>query len=683
MSNTPPSLRPNGAPGRFLRPSRWIGLVFVTCGSLPLTAQSVPARVSQPLLTSNAVPVIRRDGLRFRDLDRDGVLSVFEDWRQPAAVRARDLARRLTVAEKAGLMMHGTARSVGEMGSAGVGTEYDSLANTGLVHQQHLSSFITRLGGAPGALAHQHNRLQAIAERTRFAIPITVSTDPRHHFQYVLGASVTEGQFSQWPETLGFGALRDTALTRRFGDIARQEYRAVGIHMALSPQADLATEPRWSRINATFGEDPAVAGAQTRAYVEGFQGGRRGTIPDGVSTIVKHWVGYGASINGWDGHNYYGRFAAFPGRRFDDHVRAFLGAFDAQVAGVMPTYPILQDVQIGGTPVEAVGAGFNKQLLTDLLRGAHHFRGLVITDWAITNDCTQRCREGVPAGERPSFADLGMPWGVESLPMRGRFVKAVQAGVDQFGGTERSDLLVDAVRSGELQEERLTVSAERVLALKFSQGLFERPFVDTAGATRVVGQARFRQSGMIAQAQSMVLLKRDTAKLAFPVRGRAGARLRVYLHGVEPAAAIARGFDVTTDLAQAQLAIVRLFAPFETLHPGYLFGSMQHEGSLAFQDGNTEFEAFKKISAAVPTIASVYLDRPAILTPIRDRAAVMLANFGATDEALLTVIVGAQRARGRLPFEIPSSMDAVRAQLPDVPSDSPQPLYRFGFGLRY
>jgi beta-glucosidase len=245
---------------------------------------------------------------------------------------------------------------------------------------------ITRLGGDPASLAAQSNVLQEIAERGRLGIPVTVSTDPRHHFQYVLGASVTAGQFSQWPEPLGLAATGDTALVRRFGDVARREYRAVGIHMALSPQADLATEPRWSRINGTFGEDAELAGRMVRAYVEGFQGGARGAGRDGVLTVVKHWVGYGAAKEGWDSHNYFGRYATFTGDNLAYHVKPFLPAFEAMVAGVMPTYSILEGATWEGRPVEQVGAGFNRMLLTDVLRGRYRFDGVVLTDWAVTND---------------------------------------------------------------------------------------------------------------------------------------------------------------------------------------------------------------------------------------------------------------------------------------------------------
>jgi len=636
---------------------------------------------SQPVLGTRGVPLIERDGLRFKDLNRDGTLEAYEDWRLTPDARARDLVGRMTLAEKAGTMMHGTARGAGAMAMAGVGTTYDTVANRVLIDSAKVTSMITRLGGAPTSLATENNALQEIAERTRLGIPITISTDPRHHFQYVLGASVTEGQFSQWPETLGLAALGDTALVRRFGDIARQEYRAVGIHMALSPQADLATEPRWSRINGTFGEDAELAGRMVHAYVAGFQHGSRGVDAVGVQTVVKHWVGYGAAKEGFDSHSRYGRFASFPGRNFEYHVRPFLPAFAANVAGVMPTYSILEGATWDGKPIEQVGAGFNRQLLTDMLRRGYGFRGVVVTDWAITNDCNERCRAGAPAGERPSFADLGMPWGVEELPMRARFVQAVQAGVDQFGGTERADLLLEAVRAGELAEARLDSSVQRILAGKFALGLFEHPYVDAADAARRVGTEAFRSAGLDAQRRSLVLLENQGAIL--PLRAKGSTPLRVYVRGISPDAVTQRGWTVVTDPKEADVALMRLTAPFETLHPGYIFGAMQHEGDLSFRDGDPDYEAFKQVSASVPTVVTVYLDRPAILTPLKERARAVIANFGVSDAALLDVLAGRAKPGGKLPFELPSSMDAVLAQKSDVPHDTERPLYPFGFGRRY
>src|SRR6185503_20028493 len=618
----------------------------------------------------------------FRDLNRNGVLDPYEDWRLAPETRARDLVRRMTLEEKAGAMMHGTVRSTGPTGGVGMGTRYDTAANRALIAGAHVTSMITRLSADPSTVATENNALQEIAERSRLGIPVLISTDPRHHFQYVPGASVAPARFSQWPEALGFGALGDTALVRRFGDIARQEYRAVGIHMALSPQADLATEPRWGRINGTFGEDADLAGALVRAYVEGFQHGTRGPDSIGVATVVKHWVGYGAAKEGFDSHNYYGRFATFPGRNLPYHVRPFLGAFSAHVAGVMPTYSILEGAEWEGRPIEAVGAGFNQQILTDLLRTRYGYDGLVLTDWAVTEDCGARCRAGAPTGEQPSFADVGMPWGVEDLTIRARFVKAVQAGVDQFGGTERGQMLVDAVRAGELNETRLDRSVMLAMKLKFALGLFENPYVDPQNAARVVGMERFRTAALDAQRRALVLL--ENAGNILPLRRAAGQpAVRVYLHGVAPEVAQREGWTVVNDPKQADVAVMRLASPFEQLHPGYVFARFMHEGSLAFSDGEPSYETFKRVSAMVPTIVTVYLDRPAILTPIKEKARAIVANFGVSDDALIDVIVGRASPEGKLPFELPSSLSAVDAQRSDTPHDSQAPLFPIGFGLRY
>ncbi|HEY7194419.1 MAG TPA: glycoside hydrolase family 3 N-terminal domain-containing protein, partial [Gemmatimonadales bacterium] len=592
--------------------------------------------------------------------------------------RARDLVGRMTLEEKAGTMMHGTVRSAGPMGGVGMGAAYDTSANRKLIDSAHVTNLITRLAGDPATIAAQNNLLQRIAENTRLGIPLTISTDPRNHFQSVVGATVQTNRFSQWPEALGFAAIGDTALTRRFGDIARQEYRAVGIQMALSPQADLATEPRWGRIAGTFGEDATLAERMVRAYVAGFQHGETGLDTGSVVTVVKHWVGYGAAKDGFDSHTYYGRFAGFTGNNLDYHIQPFLGAFAARAGGVMPTYSILQGATWNGQPIEQVGAGYNRQLLTDMLRGRYGFRGIVVTDWAITWDCTERCKNGAPAGERPSFADVAMPWGVEDLSMRARFVKAVQAGVDEFGGTERGDMLVEAVRAGELKEARLDSSVVRILTQKFAQGLFEHPYVDTAAADRIVGSEAFRAAGLEAQRRALVLLENKGGILPL----KKGAR-RVYLLGIAPEAVASEGWTVVDDASKADLAIVRLNAPFERLHPQYVFGQFLHEGSLAFKDGDPDFETFKRVSAVVPTIATVYLDRPAILTPFKQTARALLANFGVSDAALIDVLTGRAKPEGKLPFELPSSMEAVAAQRPDMPHDSAHPLYPFGFGLRY
>lgn len=637
----------------------------------PVSAQKPASRSTprQPILGSRSAPIVTVRGLRFRDLNRNGTLDRYEDWRLTPNERAMDLVGRMTLEEKTGALVHGTAPIPG--GPLASGPGYDSVGAYAQIHGRHVNSLITRLSVPPNDIATQNNLLQAIAEGERLGIPVTVSTDPRHQFQVVGGASVAASGFSQWPEPLGFGAIGDIALTRRFAASVRDDYRAVGIHMALSPQADLATEPRWSRINGTFGEDPRAVSAQVQAYVEGMQGAANGLARSGVSTVVKHWVGYGASVDGFDGHNYYGRYARFAGSEFDQHVAAFDGAFTASVSAIMPTYDILQGVSIDGKPLEQVGAGFNQQLLGGLLRNTKHFRGMILSDWAITNTCDSSCLTGKP---RQSPRSIAMPWGVESLTPAQRFAKGMNAGIDQFGGVDDGAPLFDAVKQGAVQEARINEAVARVMAIKFQLGLFENPYVEPNDARRVIEKASTHAMARDAQARSTVILKND---LGAPALARGG--MRVFARGMDTSVVKARGFTIAASPHDADVAVFRVAAPFRTEHPTFFFGSFQHEGDLGFAPGDSIISAIQGAAAKVPTVVLIYLDRPAIVTPLQTVAKVLIAEFGSGDDAVLDVLTGRVKSVGRLPFELPSSMDAVRAQNPGAPHDSRVPLYRIGY----
>lgn len=634
---------------------------------------------AQPMLATRGVPLIRVDGLLFRDLNRNGRLDAYEDWRLDAQARADRLVAAMTLEEKAGVMMHGNLVLDRD------GGQLDLDAMRALVLERHLNTFVSRQQGDAGGLAAAHNRLQELAEQARLAIPVSLSTDPRNHFQATLGQTVAGGGFSQWPEPLGLAAINDPELTRRFADVVRQEYLAAGFTQALSPQADLATEPRWPRIFSTFGEDAAIARSQVRAYVEGLQDGATGLHPGSVVAVVKHWAGYGAARDGWDSHNPWGKFMSFPGPHGADHfayhLLPFDGAFAAQVASVMPTYSEPDGpVEVDGIRLEPVGGGYSHALLTGLLRGRKGFRGVVLSDWAITNDCAGPCLDGAPEGVTPLafFAQFGTPWGVEQLGKRARFVKGVNAGLDQFGGADDASALIDAVRAGELPVARIDASVRRILLQKFQQGLFEHPFVDEAQALATVGKAAFRAQGLDAQRRSLVLLQNKDKLLPL-----AGAGRKAWLHGVDARVAARHGFTPVATLAEADVAIIRAATPFEVLHPRHIFGLLQHEGSLAFVEGNPDYDAIRRASARVPTVVTVNLDRPAILTNVVDKAGAVLADFGVSDEALFDVLTGKARPQGRLPVELPSSMAAVTRQRPDLPHDSDAPLFPFGFGLSY
>ena len=642
-------------------------------GATQAPSTTVAPDATQAVLSSRAIPVLSADGLQFRDLDRNGVLDPYEDWRLPARARANDLLARLTLAEKAGAMMHGTAPTDGN-GLTTPALAYDIPKATALILESSVTAMITRLSIAPGRLAEQNNALQAIAERGRLGIPVLISTDPRNHFSSIVGASVDASGFSMWPSPLGLASIGDPEVVRRFGDIARREYRAVGIQMALSPQADLATEPRWPRIDGTFGEDPQLVSRLVRAYVEGFQNGADGVGPASVAAVVKHWVGYGASQTGFDGHNYYGRYSVFPGGRFADHLLPFDAAFSAHVAAVMPTYNILDGLEIDGRAVEPVGAGFNRQML-ELLRVKHGFDGVLLSDWAITNDCDTSCRTGTPS---QSPASIGMPWGVESVPKIERFAKGAAAGLDQFGGVTDPSLLIDAVRAGRVTEARLDGSVRRILELKFALGLFENPFVAPEDAIRIVGSPAFRDAALDAQRRSLVLLENEGVLLPLAKSVR-----KVYARGISAEALAQFGLTAAEDAAHADVAILRVSAPHQQVHPGFFFGSRQHEGGLAFDPDSPEYKLIVATSRATPTVVVVLLDRPAILTAIRGKPRAIVAEFGVSDRALLEVLTGQAPVGGKLPFELPSSMSAVEAQRPDTPHDSREPLYPIFFGRQF
>jgi len=607
------------------------------------------------------------DGTRFRDLNKNGELDVYEDRRQPVSRRIDDLIGRMTVAEKAGLMFQPpmTFDAEGKMlermnVSMGYGT-YDVI-NRRLIN--HFNVF----GSAPvTTMAAWHNQIQKLAERTRLGIPITLSTDPRHGLRHGDRATSvrTEG-FSLWPEPIGFGAIGDAAVAEEFGRIANVEYRAVGIRMALHPMADLATEPRWARTVGTFGEEAELSSLLVAGYIRGFQGETIGT--DSVLTMTKHFPGGGPQARGLDAHQFYGADQAYPGDNFEYHLKPFEAAFEAGTAQIMPYYGIPN-----GQTSEDVAMAFNKDIITGLLRGRYGFDGVVCTDWGIITD------KGGPG----FIAMRARAWGVEGLSVADRFAKALDAGVDQFGGEEVPGMLIELIESGAVSEGRIDRSVRRILKDKFRLGLFDNPYVDVEQAREIAGQPAFMAAGKLAQRKSLVLLKNDAGHGAAALPLAQG--LKIYLEGVDPAVAGEYG-EVVAQLEDAHVAILRLQAPFDPPRTDLYMGeniieTILHQGDLNFK--GEQLAHIQQVMQAKPTVIIIYMERPAVIPEIAQQAVGVLAEFGAEDDAVLDVVFGAFNPSGRLPFELPRSMAAVAAQFEDVPADSTDPLFAFGFGLSY
>jgi beta-glucosidase len=563
--------------------------------------------------------------------------------------RVQLLLDAMTIEEKAGLFFH-TMIAIGDLEEPN--PVFATPSAREFLESKQMTHF-NLLGAAPTGreIAAWQNALQRLAASTRLGIPVTLSTDPRHSFSENPGASILAGPFSQWPETLGLAATRDEELVERFADIARQEYTAVGLRVALHPQVDLATEPRWARQTATFGEDAELSGKLGAAYIRGFQGKSFG--PGSVSTMTKHFPGGGPQKDGEDPHFPYGREQVYPGGEFELHLKPFEDALAAGTRQMMPYYgmPV-------GTEYEEVGFGFNKSVITGLLRERYGFDGLVCTDWGLISD-SEIFGQPFPA----------RAWSVEDLTPRERMKKVLDASADQFGGEANPELLLELVADGEITEARLDISARRILREKFELGLFENPYVDEDAADEIVGRADFRAAGEDAQRASITVLANDGA-LPFA----RGAKL--YVEGID--VAVAEKFaDVVETPSEADLAIIRLQAPFE--ERATMFENFFHAGSLDFPDDVIAHVG--EVAAVVPTVVDVLADRPPILTPLAEVAAAITVNWGASGTALLDVLSGAFPAQGRLPFDLPRSMAAVETSRPDVPFDTTDPLFRFGHGL--
>ena len=595
------------------------------------------------------------DGTSFRDLNGNGELDPYEDPRLPVEERVDDLLARMTLEEKAAQLFHQGLMVPDDGALADEPDAFSLIPTRALVGELGLTHFNIYWGPEPSALAGWHNRMQEAAETTRLGIPVTISSDPRHGLGDNPATSMASPGFSRWPDPIGLAATRDEALVREFGDVVRREYLAVGIRLALHPTADLATEPRWCRAAGTFGEDAELAALLVSAYIRGMQLETLG--PQSVACMTKHFPGGGPQLDGEDPHFPYGREQIYPGGAFDYHLAPFEAAIDAGTAQVMPYYgmPV-------GTAHEEVGFGFNHGVITGLLRERYGFEGVVCSDWGLLSDVM------LDGTRWPARA-----WGVEHLTREERARKAIDAGIDQFGGEACPEVVVDLVRAGRVDEARIDASVRRLLRDKLRLGLFDDPYVDAEAAGDVVGRADFVDCGERAQKRSFVLLKNADV---LPLRGRP----RVYLEGVDADGLPPDALIVVDTPDDADVALVRIQAPYEPRN-GNFIEALFHAGDLTFAPD--DISALLELMERVPTVVDIYLDRAAVIPELAEGAAALLASFGATDEALLEIVVGRSTPEGSLPFELPSSMEAVRRQLPDLPYDSTDPLFPFGHGLSY
>ena len=691
---------------------------------------------------ASGVGILTEDGYAFKDMNRNGVLDPYEDWRLPAETRADDLASRISVEEIAGMMLYSSHQSVPSRGGMFGGATYGgktfdesgaepsdlSDAQKKFLSEDNLRAVLVTTVESPAVAAAWNNNMQAFVEGMGHGVPVNTSSDPRHETsataEYNYGAG---GEISHWPTSLGLAATFDPALVEEFGRIAAEEYRALGIATALSPQIDLATEPRWTRFYGTFGESPELDADMARAYVDGFQTSfGKDEIADGwgyksVNAMVKHWPGGGPEEGGRDAHYNYGKYAVYPGGAFETHLKPFTeGAFKlngatGMASAVMPYYTISTGIDPSG---KNVGNSYSKYIITDLLRGKYGYEGVVCTDWNITYD-----NLGIDKFD-------GKCWGVEELTVAQRHYECLKAGVDQFGGNNDKGPVLEAYQmwvtefGQESADLRFRQSAKRLLLNSFRTGLFENPYLDPSVSEEVVGKPEFMAKGYEAQLKSVVMVKNSDNVLPVSTEGRPKVFVpqryfpeTVNFFGmVNPerwedtfdTALLEKYYEPVSDPAEADFAIVVIDAP--TSGNGYSMDDVSAGGngyipiSLQYNDytayharevslaGGDRLEksanrSYKGKSVRTANKADLQMvidtklamkDKPVItvintgkpfVPEFEPYSDAVLVSFGCQNQAILDLVSGAAEPSALLPMQLPVDMKTVELQKEDLPFD--------------
>lgn len=710
----------------------------------------------------SGISLLERDGFVFKDLNRNGELDVYEDWRRPLADRADNLAALLSIDEIAGLMLYSEHQAVPTDSAGYWSSTYNgvSLTRSGLPHsaisdkqkkflsEDNLRAVLLVRAESPRIAAEWNNNLQAFCEGIGHGIPVNISSDPRHEAEAFAEFNAgSGGKISQWPCQLGLAATFDPELVREFGRVASSEYRALGIATALSPQADLGTEPRWFRFYGTFGEDPILARDMVKAYVDGFQTSEGKDRIEGawgyesVNCMTKHWPGGGSGEGGRDAHYCFGKYSVYPGNDLEEQLVPFLGGAFALNGGtdctsaIMPYYTISYNIDPSG---RNVGNSYSSYIVNDLLREKYGYDGVVCTDWAITHDY-QKVEDAT-----------GKCWGYENATEAERHFAVLEAGVDQFGGNNEKQPVLDAYRLwvekyGEASaQERFRKSARRLLMNMFRTGLFDNPYVDPARTESLVGCPEYMAKGFNAQLRSVVMLKNRNAalpqsrraKVWFPmIHKRPSKGFFGNANGSDTweypmdTALVARYFDLAATPEEADFAFVYAnepqgghgysvadrdaggngYVPISLQYMDYTATSARQE-SIAGGDplepssnrsyrGKTvttsnigDMEAVmeaRRVMGDKPVIVAVSVLRPFVPAEIEPYADGLLVAINVQHQAVLEIVSGAFEPQGLLPMQLPASMDTVEKQCEDRPHDmecyrdSEGNVYDFAFGMNW
>lgn len=697
--------------------------------------------------------VFELEGYVFKNLSGEKSIMPYEDWRLSPEERAKDLAGRLSIDEITGLMLYSSHQLVPSRPMGPFRGHYDGkIFEDGVmepyiltdeqkefIKEDNIRHFLQLKVDNAEISAKWNNELQALAESQRWGIPVNISTDPRH------GVSEGSAEFkssgsdvSKWPEGLGMSATFSPDVCRQFAEIASKEYRALGVTTVLGPQIDLATEPRWMRYEDTFGGNKELCIKMTKAFCDAMQtteNSKDGWGKDSVITMAKHWPGGGTGEGGRDAHYPFGKYAVYPGSKFEEHKDVFVnGAFKLngptkKAASVMPYYTVSWNVDIKNGRNE--GNSYNEYLIKDLLRAECDYDGVVCTDWGITGD---------PDAKIDSFGSRC--FGVENLTEAERHLQIILNGVDQFGGNNKKEPIIHAYKIGcekygeDFMRKRMEKSAIRILINLFRLGLFENPYLDPEESKKIVGCKEFVEEGLEAQRKSIVMLKNKNSVLPL----KKGINVYIpyrYINArknffrmmekekqiIPVSKEMTEGyFNLVDDTSIADVAIVFVESPSTDGYleeKGYLPISLQYRtytaksarkesiagGDFREEDGNRSYynktnTAYnesdldniiktKKAMGDKPVIICMALHNPTVVEEFEPLVDGIFVEFGVERRALFDVIFGDTNVYGRLPIIMPKNMETVELHNEDVfddieaYEDEDGNVYKFGFGLSY
>lgn len=625
---------------------------------------------SQKKIEAKSSKILTINKLQFKDLNRNGALDRYEDWRLSPDERSEDLVTKLSLEQKAGLMLISTTllendagRGPSEKPITSGFNEVDavnevnfftrkpldapmmsSAGTTKDVNEFYKRHFILRANTSVDTLAKWANRLQELCEKGEFGIPATIASNPRNHIttDASVGLSMGKTAFTAFPGELGLAAMRDFDLVREFANISRQEWRAVGINKGYMYMADLATEPRWQRIEGTFGEDAELAAKMMTEIVLGFQGEKLGA--GSVALTTKHFPGGGSGEGGQDPHFDWGKREVYPGGMFNNNLIPFKAAIEAGTSSIMPYYSLPS-----GTEYEEVGFAYNKRILQEILRGQLGFKGIINSD---TGPIEM------------------MPWGVEKLTVIERYKKALEAGVNLFSGTADPSLLIESIKKYPELLPLVNVSVEKILIEKFQLGLFENPYVDESLAAQVIGNDNFKSKADEALRKSIVLLRNNNETL--PLKARTKVYFETYMQnrGSSPSTVFSTEnniWDLDFVKTPEEADVVLLWLIPKGLS---LFQSKGGPLHVDLSNNGIDIDYVKKISNK-PTILAINYTNPWAINEVYNdengHIKGVLATFGTTPEAILDIVSGQFNPSGKMPFSTPVTDEAAQNQKSDVP----------------